>query len=181
MIIGLTGLPAAGKGTVAQHLISKYGAQSIRFSDPIRDIIKRVYQEPTRESMSHTATFLRSEFGNDIFIQTLLRDIEQKKGTIFVLDGMRYPEEFEALSKRDDFKMVGVTADFDLRYERIIRRGENDKEAELTREEFKKQHLLATETFIEQLVSKAHHVIDNNGDKQSLLKAVDAIMEKYGF
>jgi dephospho-CoA kinase len=179
MIIGLTGLPAAGKGTIGKYLMEKHKAKAIRFSDPLREIIKRLYIDPTRESMSHLATFLRGEFGNDVLIQTLLKDADKSKGHLFVLDGMRYPEEFEVLSKRSDFKMWGVITDFENRYNRILVRVENESDKSLTREQFKEQHQLKTELYIPELLKKVDETVNNNGSLEDLYKKVDGIIASY--
>ncbi len=117
MIIGLTGLLAAGKGAISKYLRENYGAKSIRFSDPLRDILKRVYHDPTRESMAELAVYLRSQFGEDILIQTLLKDIDAAGKSIYILDGLRYPEEYEVLNQRDDFHLWAVDAE--IRWKRI--------------------------------------------------------------
>jgi dephospho-CoA kinase len=179
MIIGLTGLPASGKGTSANYLIEKYGAQSIRFSDPLRDINKRLYQDSTRENMSHLAQFLRGEFGNDILIQVLLQDIKHSEKKLFVLDGMRYKEEFEVLSQRGDFKMWAIDTSIGKRHQRIIARDENESDKTLTMEQFKNQHQLPTELFIPKLMKQADEVIDNNGSLEELTKKIDKIIAQY--
>lgn len=179
MIIGLTGLPASGKGTTGAYLIQNYDAQAIRFSDPLRDIIHRVYHEQTRESMSHLAQFLRGEFGNDILIQTLLKDIEKSDKKLFVLDGMRYPEEYGVLAQRKDFVMWALDADFEKRYVRIVSRDENRSDKALTQDQFQKQHELQTERFIPELMQKADARIVNNETIEELYTQIDALVKKF--
>lgn len=178
MIIGLTGPLAAGKGTTATYLVEKYGAQTVKFSDPLRDILKRIYHDPTRESMSELAVYLRSKFGQDILIQTLLKDIEAKGDGIFVLDGLRYREEYDVLSQRDDFHLWALEAELETRYQRIIQRDENASDKSLTLEQFKAQHNLPTEQFTPELVQKAETTFNNNGTAEELYVQVDAAIKK---
>lgn len=178
MIIGLVGLPAAGKGTIAKYLIQAHKAKSLRFSDPLRDIIHRIHREPTREGMSNLAEFLRKEYGKDILIRTLLADTEKEAAGIYVLDGMRYWDEYHVLRERDDFKLWAVDTSFDNRYERICKRGENANETTLTKEAFTKQHTLPTEVMITEIMQKADATLDNNGDIESLHARVDALLKK---
>ncbi|HCJ52846.1 MAG: hypothetical protein A2898_04965 [Candidatus Kerfeldbacteria bacterium RIFCSPLOWO2_01_FULL_48_11] len=177
MIIGLTGLPAAGKGTIVKYLVEKYQARQIRFSDPLRDMIHRVYQEQTRESMSHFGTFVRKEFGEDILVKTLLHDIEKMEGSLFVLDGMRFLNEFDTLSREAEFSMWAVDTELSKRYERIVKRGENTSDNTLSREQFEKQHELPTEVHIPTLMDKAHARINNNGTFEQLYAQVDLLMK----
>lgn len=178
MIIGLTGSLAAGKGTTAKYLVEKYGGQTVKFSDPLRDILKRIYQVPTRESLSELAVYLRSKFGQDILIQTLLKDIEAKGEGIFILDGLRYREEYDVLSGRDDFHLWALDTELETRYRRIIQREENESDKSLTLEQFKAQHELATEQFTPELMKKAETTFDNNGTAEELYAQVDAAIKK---
>ncbi len=178
MIIGLVGSLAAGKGTVTRYLIDTYGAKSVRFSDPLRDIIHRLYHTETREYMSHLATFLRSEFGDDILVRVLLHDVDATPGKLFVLDGLRYKDEYAVLSRRDDFQLWAVDTALETRYQRIIKRGENAAETELTLEQFTAQHKLPTELFTPELMKKADSTIDNNGDLKALYAQVDSLARK---
>lgn len=179
MIIGLTGSLAAGKGTTAKYLVEKYKAQTVKFSDPLRDILKRIYQDPTRESMSELAVYIRSKFGQDILIQTLLHDIEQKGEGIFVLDGLRYPQEFEVLSRRQDFHLWALDTTMETRYQRIIKRDENASDKDLTFEQFKAQHELQTEQYTPELMKKAEVTIDNNGTVEQLYTRVDELIKQF--
>ncbi|MFH1236231.1 MAG: AAA family ATPase [Parcubacteria group bacterium] len=178
MIIGLTGPLAAGKGTIVKYLVENYQARQVRFSDPLRDIIHRLYKDQTRENMSHLATFLRSEFGGNILIDTVLEDIKKMDGSLFVLDGMRHIDEYRILSERHDFRMWAVDADMKTRYERIIKRGENASDTTLTYDRFQKQHELITEVHISELMAKAHEHIDNNGSFEDLYAQVEVLMKK---
>ena len=173
MIIGLTGLLAAGKGTIAKYLVDKYQAKTLRFSDPLRDAIKRFYHEPTREYMSHLGRFVRGEFGDDILIQTLLKDAANESAPIIILDGIRYFDEYEVLSNRDDFQMWAVDTEIKTRYERIIKRDENPTDKKLTFERFTEQHNLETEVNTSKLMAKADVKFDNNGSLDELYKQVD--------
>ncbi|MFA6909022.1 MAG: AAA family ATPase [Patescibacteria group bacterium] len=173
MIIGLTGLPAAGKGTVAKYLVDRYKAKQIRFSDPLRDIAARLYVKPTREHLSHLGVFVRSEFGVDVLEQTLLKDIEKTSHPLYVLDGVRFLDEIEALSKRPDFSLWALDTTFEKRYERIIKRGENSGEKLLSKEQFEAHQNLETERSIPDVMKKAAVLIDNNGTIDELYKKVD--------
>ncbi|MFC1663346.1 AAA family ATPase [Patescibacteria group bacterium] len=180
MIIGLTGPLAAGKGTISKYLEKNYQAQSIRFSDPLRDIINRLYHDPTRETMSSLAVFLRSQYGEDILIQTLLKDIDAKGDGLFILDGLRYPEEDEELSKRDDFELWAVDTKLETRYQRIIIRDENESDKKLTLDEFKAQHSLKTEQYTPALMKKADRSFNNDGTLQQLYDQVEKAIKELG-
>ena len=181
MIIGLTGLPGSGKGTATEYLAKKYGATTKKFSDPIRDIIKRLYQSITREHMQNIAKFIRSEFGNNIFAETLLQDVSQANQKLIVLDGFRYEDEYQLFRKKEGFVFVAVEASLENRFVRIKLRPENAGDQNLTLEHFKLQHEFETEQAIPSLIMRADFRFDNNGDKEQLFKQVDGLMRKLGY
>ena len=181
MIIGLTGLLGAGKGTVTEYLSTKYGASTKKFSDPIRDILKRLYQPVTREHMQQLAKFMRSEFGVNIFAETLLQDVSSGEQKLVVLDGFRYEDEYQLFRKKEDFIFVAVEASLEKRFERVKLRPENVGDQNLTLEHFKFQHEFETEQAIPSLIMRADFRLDNNGTKEELFKQIDEIMRKIGY
>ncbi|MFA5030129.1 MAG: AAA family ATPase [Patescibacteria group bacterium] len=180
MIIGLVGPLAAGKGTITTYLTEKHGARSVKFSKPLRDIIHRVYKQETREYMSSLAQFLRAQFGNDILVRTLIQDIEHMDVSIAVFDGLRYFDEYNALKERSDFRLWAIDADMEIRHKRILQRGENADDTTVTFEEFKKQHELATEINIPEIMKKADAHINNNGSLADLYSQVDKLIQEFG-
>lgn len=179
MIIGLTGPLATGKGTITEYLVKQHGAKSVKFSQPLRDIIHRVYKKETREDMSGLAQFLRAHYGNDILVRTLIQDLEKMDVAIAVFDGIRYFDEYNALKERQDFVLWAVDADVATRHQRISVRGENADDNTVTLQEFKKQHELPTEVNIPEIMKKADAHIDNNGTREALYAQIDALVEKF--
>ena len=179
MIIGLVGPLASGKGTITAHLTKQHDARAVKFSQPLRDIIHRVYKEETREGMSKLAQYLRSEYGKDILVRTLIQDIQKMDVRIAVFDGIRYFDEYDALKERPDFILWSVDADIKKRHERIHARGENADDTTVTLEEFKKQHELPTETTIPEIMKKADAHIKNDGTLEDLYTQIDQLIKKF--
>jgi len=132
MILGLTGMPCAGKGTISDFLKEK-GFGTLVFSDPLREELTRQGIPIERKSMQELANKMRAQHGNGILAQKLLEKAE--KGKDYVLDGVRNPSEIIELRKRDDFFLVSVDAPQMLRYAREC---ERKRESQKTFEEFKK-------------------------------------------
>ena len=63
LILGIAGEIASGKGTVTQYIINEHKANSYRFSDMLRDILKRLYTEHSRENMQKLSTAIRENYG----------------------------------------------------------------------------------------------------------------------
>jgi len=178
MIIGLVGLGGSGKGTITAYVTKKYGAKTVKFSQPLRDIIHRMYKQETRDDMADLAEFLRRHYGNDILVQTLMKDLEKMDIDIVVFDGIRYADEFNALKKRKDFVLWSVDAEIKTRFDRIHIRGENADDSTLTFDAFKQQHELPTEKPIPGIMKQADFALDNNGTLDELYSQVDSLVEK---
>ncbi len=178
MVIGITGLPGAGKGTAAAYLVEKYGAVAKQFSGPLRDMLKRLHKPITRENMQVLATHLREMFGKDVFAETLLQDVAEAQEPLIVMEGFRYFDEHRIFKQLPNFTFVGIEATFETRLQRIQQRTENIGDSQVTAELFAKQHEYETERAIPELIAKADHRIDNNGDREQLYAQLDALMGK---
>lgn len=176
MVIGITGLPGAGKGTAAAYVVEKYGAVTKRFSQPLWDILARLHQPQTRENMQKLAQSMRALFGNDILAETLLQDLTQETTNLIVMEGFRYQDEYAMLKRRPDFVFIGIETAFDVRLARIQQRSEKEDDRTMTAEKFKAQHEFKTEQYIPELIAKADHRIDNNGTVDQLYAQLDALM-----
>lgn len=176
MIIGLVGPLATGKGTITEYLVKAHGAEAVKFSQPLRDMIHRCYVKETREAMSQLAQLMRGEYGNDILVKTLVKDLENMDVAIAVFDGIRYFDEYNALRERKDFQLWAVDTDLEIRHQRIVKRGENAGEADLTLEQFTKQHELPTEVVIPEIMQQADATINNNGTIEELHAQIDTLV-----
>ena len=191
-IIGITGKIGSGKTIIANHISKKCNNAPIyRFSKILLDILRRLYLESTRENFQKLGSSLREEFGKDVIVNAMMRDLEKEKGKVVIIDGIRYLNEIEMLEKLKLSKgnnvntlLIGVDASPRLRYERCInRKNEKKKESSLTFEEFlilseKKE----TEKEIDLVLKKVDYLIDNNSKttKEELMKKIDEILEKEG-
>jgi len=56
IILGFAGEIASGKGTAAKYLAEKYGSGYFRFSTILRDVLKRLYLDESRENAQKIST-----------------------------------------------------------------------------------------------------------------------------
>lgn len=61
-VIGITGPAAAGKGTVVEYLVEKYGFVHYSASGLLTELIEGEGQEVNRDTMRAMANSLRSQF-----------------------------------------------------------------------------------------------------------------------
>lgn len=178
LIIGFVGEIASGKGTAVKYLEEKYGATSHRFSTPLRDVLKRLYLEISRENMQGVSKILREFFGQNLLAKVITEDVKNDLSNIVIVDGVRRFEDIEYLTKLPEFKLIYITADIKTRYERIIKRAENTDDKNKTFEQFLKDHEAETEIYIPEIGKTADIKIDNSGSFDDLKNQIDKIIKK---
>lgn len=178
IIIGLVGEIASGKGLAVKYLAEKYGAASCRFSTPLRDVLSRLCLEINRKNMQDISRILREHFGQNLLAKVTANDAQNATSAVVVVDGIRRPADIEYLAKLPEFKLVYITADIKIRYERLIKREENTDDKNKTFEQFIKDHEAETEILIPEIGKNANDKIDNNGTEEELYKQIDKIISK---
>jgi dephospho-CoA kinase len=179
VIIGLVGQMASGKGTIAEFLKEKNGADFFTFSTPLRDVLKRLHLEISREHMQKISYDLRQAFGQDLLAKIIAKDVEASENQITIIDGIRRFSDIEFLKSFPGFILVRVVADDRKRYERLISRAQNQGDKQKTFEEFLADHQKETELEIPNIMAKASEEIDNNEDLPHLYSQIEKITEKY--
>ena len=177
LVIGLSGKIGSGKGTVAEYICEKYGAEQFLFSKILADILDRLYLPKTRVNLQKLGRILRSEFCKGVIVDAFEKDIKESKAKIKIVDGIRYVNEVVMLRKNKDNVLIYVKAPLEIRYERCLRRSEKGEDR-VTFEEFRKADVRATESELGQIENRADYVVDNSGSIQDLKKKIDEIMVK---
>lgn len=179
LILGITGHMAAGKTTVTKYIQERHAGVSFRFSTMLRDCLKRIHVEETREHLQSLSTFLRSTYGEDIMSKVIAKDVAQATESIIVVEGIRRPSDVAYLKELDGFHLIGVSADLRTRYERIIQRNENPDDQEKTFEEFQQEQSHEADITIQDVMKNAEVVVDNNGDLEALYAQINDVIKKY--
>jgi dephospho-CoA kinase len=175
-IIGLIGAIASGKTLVADYLVKEEKARYFRFSDVLRDILVRLHQADTRENLQSLGLGLRKTFGEGILAKAVRQDLAAVKGGLIVVDGIRYPDEFDMV-KGLGGTIIFITAPQEVRHMRATRRGTRG-EVRICLEDFKKCEEKETERLIEALGAKADYTITNTGTMDELRGEITRILRK---
>ena len=177
-VIALTGLMASGKGVVKEYIEKKYGATSYKFSQILRDVLKRISVNNSREHMMSVSFALRGAFGEDVLARAIYEDIKNAKEKLIVLDGARRPSDLSFFGEHARFFLISVESDEKLRYERMKVRNENAGDAVKTFEEFISDQTKETEREIPDLMAQAIFQLKNDGELDDLYRQIDIVMEK---
>ena len=120
MIIGLTGSFGAGKGVVVDYLKTK-GFKHYAARDFITEEINRRNLPVNRDSMIEVANELRSEHGPAYIVEELFKRAASS-GRDAVIESLRAVAEVHKM-KELGAVVIGVDADPEVRYRRIVSRG----------------------------------------------------------
>ena len=135
-VIAITGFAQTGKNTVAQYLHDKYGYSIYSFVKYIDKELRKQGKETTKENESLAGDELREKFGMDAIAKLLWSDVEKKKPEKTILVGLRSPEETAFIKKNsDEFYLIEVVADEDVRFQRRTKLDPHTKAEFLARDE----------------------------------------------
>lgn len=176
IILGLVGDLAAGKSTISKHLKDKYGVNSYLYSQMLRDILKRVYIEDSRENMQKLSTLLRENFDQQIMGKVIAKDVQNDQNEIVIADGIRRPSDIVQLQELPGFNLIYITADPKIRWQRTIGRASNPGDKEKTLEQFLKDEEAEADRTIKELGKQAKYTLINNGDKEEFIEQIEKML-----
>jgi len=175
-IIGLIGEMGFGKDTFCEYLKENYkNVHFLKFSDVLTDILKFFFDEVKREDQQWLSSTLRGKFGEDVLVKALVKKIGKINDGIIILNGVRRPGDFEAL-KSVGGKLIYITADIKLRWERVKIRGEKADD-DVPFEKFVEMGKAEAESLITTIGAEANFKIENNGSKEDFYKEIKKIIE----
>jgi dephospho-CoA kinase len=178
LIIGLTGQLASGKSAVAAYLIKNYQAESFGFSQPLRDVLKRLYLEETRANLANLSEILRGRFGSDLISRVITEDLKMSSADLVVLDGIRRLPDIALTKNLPGFALVRVEADEQTRYQRLIGRQQNQDDGQKTFEQFLKDHEAEADRQIPLVMAEADYTLNNSDSLKNLHKQIDELIKK---
>ena len=180
IVLGLTGKNASGKGTVAE-ILKKKNFTYHSLSDSLRDELKSLKKEETRENLIDIGNELREKGGPGVLADKLMPKLNTENNHI--VDSIRNPLEVISLRKESllrRFFLISVDANSRLRYDRLCSRGrigdtdswekfvEQEKKEE-NNDDPNKQQLSRT-------MEMADYSIDNSGTLEELEAQVNRII-----
>lgn len=179
MIIGLTGSFGAGKGWVADYLVTEKGFSHFSARTFIIAEITKRNLPINRDSMIIVANDLRKEHGPTYIFEQLV-GMAKEHGGDCVVESIRAVAEARYLKEQGGV-VLGIDAPPELRYERIKKRGnETDN---VTFEEWRDQEIREsnpddpTKQDIFGALRESDHIITNDGDEDALRAKIDEFLQ----
>jgi dephospho-CoA kinase len=160
LFVCLTGMPGAGKTTVASFLKEK-GFETVTMGDAVREEAKRQSLEPTDANLGKLMIKLREDLGQGavahLVLQKLARD--GKTGHV-VIDGLRSIPEVEVLKQAGYVKLLAIHASQDRRHRHLVHRGRSD--APVSNDDFAGRDKRELSVGISEAIALADETISNN-------------------
>ena len=130
-IIGLTGAFGSGSSFLAEHFFEKDGFMRCSLSDALRIKYREKYGEDDakRETLQAFGNELR-ETDPAILSKEVDKVIKENKGSDIVIESIRNPAEINYFRENySEFVLIGIFAEYDVRWERVKGTYEGSKDA----------------------------------------------------
>jgi dephospho-CoA kinase len=129
IVVGLNGMPGAGKGVVVEAA-KEAGYAVVVMGDVIREETKKRGLELNPQNVGKVMLQLREEGGATVIAQKCFPKIEQQTSPKIIVDGLRsYAEAELFMANFSRFTLVTVHAAPEVRFERLHARGRSDDSA----------------------------------------------------
>ena len=176
-IVAIVGMCGSGKSVASDYLVEK-GWNKIYFGGVTMDELKKNNLEVNPENERMMREKLRREYGMAAYAILLLPKIRNSiEEHDTVLDGLYSWDELVILRQEfgDDLKVIAVTADRTIRYNRLTTR----EVRPLTNEEALKRDVAEIENLAKGgPIALADYYILNNGTKEEYIERLEEIINE---
>ena len=176
IIVCLTGMPGAGKSTIAEGLRDRYGFDVVVMGDAVRQEAKRRNLEPTRANLGSIMLELRQKNGPGAIADLVGPRITESESDAVLVDGVRSNDEIQSLSKIGMLRVLAIHAPADARFEFLHERGRSDDPR--TRGHFEERDTREMSVGISDSIALSDYALSNVGmTKEQLVDAAFCVIE----
>lgn len=177
LIVCLTGMPGAGKSTIASGLKEK-GFHIINMGDEVRTEAKRRTIEPTGDNLGKLMIELRQKNGPGAIAELIKPKITNSSSEVIIIDGIRSNAEIDVLKKIGTVKILSVHASTDTRFDYLTKRGRTDDPN--NRNKFDERDEREINVGISTSIALADETISNNNlSIEQLIKSAYDIIQSW--
>jgi dephospho-CoA kinase len=168
--LALTGKLRAGKDSVADYLVDRYGFRRVAFADALKrfahEIFPWVPETPKPRALYQSLGQAVRTVDESVWVRHALAEVDRltAQGYSVVVTDLRQPNEFEAL-RAAGFTIVRVTAPDEVRIARALAAGDDFT-----------VHDLAHETELHVDAFAVDYEIDNSGSLEWLQTQIDVLL-----
>ncbi len=173
LLICLTGMPGAGKSTVASFLADA-GYDVVIMGDCVREEAQLRNLDLSDENLGKLMITLREEGGQGAIANLVIKKIKEmsknhiNKKSIFLIDGIRSTPELKILSNYGLVKIIAIHASTNVRFNHIKTRSREDAPTSI--EEYSNRDSRELKIGVSEAIALADEVINNNNISLTELK-----------
>jgi dephospho-CoA kinase len=175
IVLGVAGMPGAGKGTV-REIFQKMGYSVVVMGDEVREEAKRRKVKPTPENLGMIMLKLREEERPAAVAKRCIPKMEKVKEKV-VVEGIRSLHEVDEFKRRfPNFTLIAIHASPETRFRRLFQRKRSDDPKRW--ETFRERDLRELSVGIGATIATADQVIVNEGSKVQLKRRAREVLKE---
>lgn len=176
-VVGLTGMPGAGKSIVLVGTAQELGYDVVVMGDVIREETAKRGLELNPKNVGAVMLELRAKHGSNVIAEKCVEKIEQKKSSLVVVEGIRSLHEVEVFRKHfPKFTLMAIHASPETRFKRLSNRGRSDDPK--TWDVFHERDMRELGVGIGNAIAMAQVMIINEGSQEDAkVKVKEALKE----
>jgi len=176
VIIGLAGMPGAGKSAVVGVANGKgYGV--VVMGNVVREEAERRSMEPTPENLGKIMLELRQTQGNSFIAKKCVPKIDVAKEQKVIVDGIRSLSEVEEFKKHfSQFTLIAIHSSPETRFRRLYRRQRSDDPENW--EIFHERDMRELSVGLGNAIAMAEHIIINEETIEIVKEKVKEVIGK---
>ncbi len=177
LIVCLTGMPGAGKSTIADGLKSK-GYDIVNMGNAVREEAKKRNLESSRSNLGKLVLELRKKNGPGAIAELVKPNIESSNANIILVDGVRSNDEIQVLKKFGIVKLLAIHASTYTRFNFLQKRRRSDDPQ--TKEHFEERDNRELGFGISNSIALSDYAISNIGlTKDELIDTAFKIIQNW--
>lgn len=137
MVLGTFAYCGSGQDTLADGFCKYLGYVKYGLGDVVRGIAKERKLPLYREVLQSIRKEYDFKYGREYIPNLIVKEIAQRRDDKIIITGIRTIEEYEIFKRELGMLLIYVSADKNIRYERMLRR--SDEKDATTIEELEKQ------------------------------------------
>jgi len=176
LVVGLAGMPGAGKSVVVT-VARESGYSVVVMGDEVREVAKRRSVEPTPENLGKIMLELRRNEGEAVIAKMCVPKIERAVGQRVIVDGVRSLSEVEEFKRHfPSFSFVAVHASPETRFKRLYHRQRSDDPKSW--DVFRERDMRELSVGLGNAIAMADHMIVNEGEMEAVKRKVREVLRR---
>ena len=176
LIICITGMPGAGKTTVA-NMLKKNHFKIITMGDVIREEATRQGLEQDDVNLGKLMLELRQDLGLGAIAHLIVQNLAKDHSKLIAIDGLRSMQEVEVLRNHGVVKILGIHTSKDSRFRYLMGRGRKD--APNNEEEFLYRDKRELDLGLGEVISYSDSILTNDMTLKELQEKALEITQRW--